>query len=94
MHNQHQKPHQDKVSEVMQYDYLYQQSMEKIEHMKKGIGTCLNGQAKKKTRRRKNQRYEIGRPEDHDASLLSLYAYILGMDYVLVEGNHTQIQCF
>jgi hypothetical protein len=31
------------VSGVMQYDYLYQQSMEKTEHKKKGIETCLNG---------------------------------------------------
>jgi hypothetical protein len=36
------------VSEVMQYDYLYQQSMEKIEHKKKGIGKCLDGRSRKK----------------------------------------------
>jgi hypothetical protein len=61
------KPHQDDVSEVMQYDYLYQKSMEKIEHKKKGIETCLNGrqgQKKKKTEIRNRQ------PEDHIASLL------------------------
>jgi hypothetical protein len=47
------------VSEVMQYDYLYQQSMEKIEHKKKGIETCLDGRSRKK----KRQKHEIGSPK-------------------------------
>jgi hypothetical protein len=52
----------------MQYDYLYQQSMEKIEHKKKGIETCLNGRQKQKRKRKTEIRNR--QPEDHVASLL------------------------
>jgi hypothetical protein len=54
------------VSEVMQYDYFYQQSMEKIEHKKKGIETCLNGRSRKKEKTELRNR----QPEHHVASLL------------------------
>jgi hypothetical protein len=45
--------------EFMQYDYFYQQNMEKIDH-KKGIEACLNEQGRKTSEGR--QQYEIGNP--------------------------------
>jgi IS30 family transposase len=75
------------VSEVMQYDYLYQQSMEKIEHKKKGIGTCLDGRSRKKEKTETRNR----QPEDHVASLLRWYVW--GWYTSFFGGGHTQIQC-
>jgi len=69
-------------------------SMEKIEHKKKGIGTCLDGQAKKKRRRKKEpaiRNRQAQRPFCLAPELVCIYS---GMVYVLVEAGHAQIQCF